>query len=799
MKVSVIGAGPGGLYFALLAKKQWPDWDIAVCERNRADDTFGFGVVFSDETLGAFREYDRPSYESIRRSFAYWGDVDVVYKGHAIRCGGNGFCGCSRVTLLKLLQDRCRELGVKMRFRTEAGVEDFRDSDLIVAADGINSKTRETYREHFRTTVDLRPNKFVWLGSTKPLDAFKYFFKQTRHGILLAHCYQYEKDASTWIIETNADTWERSGFDKMDEAQTLRAVERLFAEELDGHKLIANRSLWRNFPSIRNATWVMDKVVLVGDAKATAHFSIGSGTKLAMEDAIALFDALRDESGVKAALARYDAQRREDVEKTQHAADVSLAWFENMRRYWGMDPLQFAFGVMTRSKQITYENVRLRDARFLEDVTRWFASRVRARGFDVDVSNPPPPMFMPFALRGMRLENRVVVSPMDQYMAVDGVPSDWHLVHLASRAIGGAGLVFVEMTCPSPEARISPGCTGLWNEEQRDAWKRIVDFCHAQSKAKLCMQLGHSGRKGSTQLGWERMDYPLASGNWELIAPSPVPYHAESQMPREMTRADMRRIRDDFVRSARYAEEAGFDMLELHMAHGYLLSSFISPLTNLRKDEYGGPIANRLRYPLEVFHAVRDVWPAEKPMSIRISATDWAPGGLSEEDLLALARAFKQENADLIDVSTGQVVPDQKPVYGRMYQAPFADKIRNEIGIATMAVGNITSADQVNTIVVSGRADLVALARPHLADPYFTLHAAAWYQQSGQYWPKPYLPGREQAYRLAVRDREEWTAGRQALKPPSHEVKDEAAENETAKNEDAGTAAKGGGPGKKAA
>jgi len=785
MKISIVGGGPGGLYFALLAKKRWPRWDVELYERNRADDTFGFGVVFSDATLGTFLDYDPPSYESIRRSFAYWDDVEVVYKGQALRCGGNGFCGCSRVTLLKLLQQRCRELGVTMRFQAEVAVSDFGDSDLVVAADGINSRTREIYRDHFKPSVDLRPNKFVWLGSTRPLDAFKYFFKESEHGILLAHTYQYEEGASTWIIETNADTWERSGFDKMDEPTMLRALESLFAEELAGHKLIANRSQWRNFPNIRNATWVKDKVVLVGDAKATAHFSIGSGTKLAMEDAIALYESLRAEGGVKAALARYDSQRREGVERTQHAADVSLAWFENMRRYWNMDPQQFAFGLMSRSKQITYENVRLRDPSFLDAVSRWFADKFIPPGFEVAVRNPPPPMFTPFTLRGMRVENRVVVSPMDQYMAAEGVPNEWHLVHLGSRALGGAGLVFVEMTCTSPEARISPGCTGLWNESQRDAFKRIVDFCHAHSGAKLAMQLGHSGRKGSTQLGWERPDYPLASGNWELVAPSPLPYQAHSQAPREMTRADMDRIRDDFVRSAKYADHAGFDLLELHMAHGYLLSSFISPLTNQRKDEYGGPIANRLRWPLEVFRAARAVWPEEKPMSVRISATDWAPGGLSEADLLALARAFKDAGVDLIDVSTGQVVPQQKPIYGRMYQTPFADKIRNEIGIATLAVGNITSADQVNTIVISGRADLVALARAHLADPYFTLHAAAWYQHTGQYWPRPYWPGRDQAYRLAVADRAEWTAGRIATRPASHEAKDEPASSD--------------GPGKKAA
>ena len=774
MKVTIIGGGPGGLYFAVLAKKQWPAWDITVYERNRPDDTFGFGVVFSDETLGTFRGYDEPSYEAIRRAFAYWGDVDVVYKGQTIRCAGNGFCGCSRMTLLRLLQERAQELGVKLQFQKEVGdVEDFPDSDLIVAADGINSRVRESHKDHFKPTVDLRPNKFTWLGSTLPMDAFKYFFRETPNGIVLAHCYQYEKGASTWVIETNADTWEKFGFDKMDEAAMLATVEGIFAEELDGHKLIANRSLWRNFPTIRNATWVMDNVVLVGDAKATAHFSIGSGTKLAMEDSIALFEAFRKQGGVKPALAHYDSQRREDVEKTQHAADVSLAWFENMPRYWGMDPMQFAFGVMSRSKQITYENVRLRDGKFLSDVTNWFAQKVKAQGFDVDLANPPPPMFLPFRLRGMTLENRVVVSPMDQYMAVDGMPTDWHLVHLGSRAIGGAGLVFVEMTCPSPEARITPGCTGLWNDAQRDAWKRIVEFCHAQSKAKLCLQLGHAGRKGSTQLGWDRMDHPLTDGNWELVAPSPLPYSPDSHTPRALTRADMDKIVADFVRSTRYAHEAGFDMVEMHAAHGYLLSSFISPLTNLRTDEYGGSIENRARFPLEVFKAMRAAWPADKPMSVRVSATDWAPGGLSEADLLALARMFKDAGADLIDVSTGQVVADQKPVYGRMFQLPFSDKIRNEVGIATMSVGNIVNADQVNTIVVSGRADLVALARPHLSDPYFTLHASAWYQHMGQAWPKPYLSGRDQAYRLAVQDRADWAAGKIAQRPASHEVKGE--------------------------
>jgi anthraniloyl-CoA monooxygenase len=775
MKVSIVGGGPGGLYFALLAKKAWPRWEVTAYERNRPDDTFGFGVVFSDQTLDTFKAYDLVSYERIRRRFAYWGGVDVVYKGRTLRSDGNGFCGCSRNALLAILQDRCRELGVEIRFQTEVeGLAQFADADLVVVADGINSKIREQHRDHFRPSVDLRPNKFTWLGSTKPLDAFKYYFRETPEGIILAHCYQYEEGRSTWVIETDEATWRNFGFDRMTEEEMLPVLERVFAEELEGHPLIANRSIWRNFPTIVNQTWVKGNAVLVGDAKATAHFSIGSGTKLAMEDAIALFEALRKEGEVPRALARYDTARREEVEKTQHAANVSLAWFEHLKRYWGMAPEQFAFGVMSRSKQITWENLELRDPAFVRDMHRWFAQQARAQGYDVDEKNPPVPMFTPFRLRGLELANRVVVSPMDQYCAVDGVPTDWHLVHLGSRAVGGAGLVYVEMTCTSADARITPGCTGLWNEAQRDAFKRIVDFCHAHSKAKLCLQLGHAGRKGSTQLGWERMDHPLAQGNWPLLSASPLPYlEGESQAPREMTRADMDRIRDDFVRSTRYAHEAGFDMLELHMAHGYLLASFISPLTNRRADDYGGSIENRMRWPLEVFRACREAWPQAKPLSVRISATDWAPGGLSGEDLVALTRMLKDAGCDLIDVSTGQTVPQQKPVYGRMYQASYADWVRNEVGIATMTVGAVTTPDQVNTLIAAGKADLVALARPHLANPYFTLQASAWYQDPKQFWPPQYLPGRDQAYRNAARERVELTDVKLRARPASHEVKDE--------------------------
>jgi anthraniloyl-CoA monooxygenase len=773
MKVSIIGGGPGGLYFALLAQKAWPRWDITVYERNRPDDTFGFGVVFSDQTLDFFKAYDGPSYEMIRRRFAYWGDVDVVYKGRTMRSGGNGFCGCSRVALLHILHDRCRELGVKLQFQREvAGLEEFADSDLVIVADGINSQIREKNREHFQPSVDLRPNKFTWLGSTKPLDAFKYFFRETPEGIILAHCYQYEEGQSTWVIETDEATWKNFGFDTKDEAAMLATIERVFANELDGHKLIPNRSVWRNFPTITNKTWVKGNAVLIGDAKATAHFSIGSGTKLAMEDAIALFEAVRSQKSLENALKKYDTARREEVEKTQHAANVSLAWFEHMRRYWSMDPLQFAFGVMSRSKQITWENLELRDPAFVQEVKGWFAKKSKEQGLEVDLANPPVPMFTPFKLRGMVLENRVVVSPMDQYSAVDGVPGDWHLVHLGSRAVGGAGMVYVEMTCVSPEGRITPGCTGLWNEAQRDAFRRITDFCHANSKSKLCMQIGHSGRKGSTQLGWETMDHPLPAGNWPLVSASPLPYYeGVSAVPEELSPAGMKEIIGQFEKSTRLADEAGFDMLELHMAHGYLLASFISPLTNQRKDEYGGSIENRMRFPMAVWKACRSAWPENKPMSVRVSATDWVPGGLSGEDLMALTKMLKAAGCDMIDCSTGQTVPHQKPVYGRMYQAPFSDWVRNETGIATMTVGAVTSVDQVNTLLASGKADLVALGRPHLANPYVTLQASAWYQHAAQFWPPQYLSGKDQAFRNAPRERSELTELRLRARPASHEVK----------------------------
>jgi anthraniloyl-CoA monooxygenase len=772
MQVHVIGGGPAGLYFAILMKKAWPDTRITVFERNRPDDTFGFGVVFSDATLETFAAYDRESYQAIIDHFAYWDDIEIHFRGTVHRVGGNGFCGCSRRTLLRLLHERARAFGVELKFESE--VADLgaaiRDADLVVAADGINSRVRETFAGQFQPQIDLRPNKFCWMGSTRAFDAFTFFFRETEHGIFIAHCYQYEPGRSTWVLETDPHTFARAGLDAHDEAASARFLEGVFAEELQGHRLIVNRSLWRNFPTIRCARWTAGNVVLIGDAKASAHFSIGSGTKLAMEDAIALYEAFRATGGrnVAAALTRFEADRREEVEKTQHSADVSLVWFEHVRRFWHMDPTRFAFGLMTRSKAITYDNLALRAPEFVRKVDRLVAREAQAQGVAVDEVRPAAPMFQPFRLRAMTLANRVVVSPMCQYSAEDGLPNDWHLVHYGARAVGGAGLMFTEMTCVSAHGRITRGCAGLYCDAHEAAWKRIADFVHAHSAAKFCMQLGHSGRKGATKLMWEGIDQPLTDGAWPVMSASPLPYFPHSQVPREMTRADMDQVIADFVAATRRAERAGFDMVELHAAHGYLLASFISPLTNVRTDDYGGPLENRMRFPLAVFRAMRAAWPDEKPMSVRISATDWADGGLSGEDAVTVARLFAQAGCDLIDVSTGQTVADSAPVHGRMYQTPFADQIRNEAGLATLCVGAITTADQVNTIVAAGRADLVALARPHLVDPSFTLRAAAWYGADDIHCPPQYLAGKEQAFRNAAREREELTGLRVKAKPKPH-------------------------------
>ena len=758
MKIVSIGGGPAGLYFAILLKKADPAHRISVLERNRPDDTFGFGVVFSDATLDNLQEADPESYARIVDAFYHWDDIDIHYKGEVLTSTGHGFAGFARSALLSILEDRCRELHVDIRHEVEvAGLEQFGDADLILGADGASSLVRDSLAEHFKPHIDWRPNKFVWLGTTRPFDAFTFYFKETEHGLWRVHAYQYWPTESTFIVEATDETFHASGLDPDDEDATVAFCEALFEEELRGHRLEKNKSIWRSFPTITNACWHHDNVVLLGDAAHTAHFSVGSGTKLAMEDSIALAAALQEHAGslpaaatIGAALEAYEKERRPAVESLQRAAQVSLQWFEDTERYMDFEPTQFAFNLLTRSLRITHENLRERDPEFVAGVNEWFAAKtieqagdeavaqaVAISGIDARAKPAPPPMFTPFRLRDMVLANRVVVSPMCQYLADDGTPGDWHYVHIGVRAVGGAGLVITEMTDVSRDGRISPGCTGLYKPEHVGAWKRIVDFVHHNSYAKIGMQLGHAGRKGSTKLAWEGMDQPLDEGNWELLGPSPIPFLDNSQIPRPMDRADMDAVRDDYVRAAEMAEEAGFDILEVHFAHGYLLATFISPLINRRDDEYGGPLENRMRFPLEVFDAVRAVWPAHKPMSVRISAVDWAPGGTQPEDAVEMAKLLKQHECDIVDVSAGQTVADAKPLYGRQFQTPFADRIRHEAGIATMAVGNISSFMDVNTILAAGRADLCALARAHLWDPYWTRNAAykAGYELP---WPDPY-------------------------------------------------------------
>ncbi len=754
MKIEVIGGGPAGLYFALLMKKADPGHRIRIYEQNRPDDTFGFGIVFSAETLGHFRGYDPVSYDRIHRSFAHWDSIHTYFKGERIDSGGHGFCGMSRKDMLLLLQDRCREVGVEFEFEREITSLDqvSGDADLIVAANGINSWIRDRYAEHFRPSFDWRPNKFVWLGTTRPLDAFTFDFRENDAGIWNLHAYQYNDEMSTWIVETTEDTWRKAGLADTTEADTVAYVARLYEDFLDGYEVIANRSIWRNFPMIRCENWVRDNLVLIGDAAHTAHFSIGSGTKLAMEDAIALFECFQKPGTVADILADYSATRRGEVERLQHAADVSLSWFEHVERYRDMDPIQFTFSLLSRSKAITYDNLRLRDGGFVDEVDQWFSNDAAER-HGGGGARPMPPMFAPLQLRDMRLANRVVVSPMCQYSAVDGLPDDWHHVHLASRAIGGAGLIFTEMACVSADGRITLGCAGIWNDAQAAGWERITAFVHARTDARLAIQIGHAGRKGATKLAWDGIDQPLDEGGWDIISASPVPYLEGSQVPREMSRTDMDAVKADFVAAAERAAAAGFDHLELHCAHGYLLASFLSPWTNRRTDDYGGSVENRLRYPLEVFDACRAVWPEGRPMSVRISATDWMEGGTTGEDAVAFARAFAIHGCDLINVSTGQTDPAERPVYGRMFQTPFSERIRIEAGIPTVVAGNIFTWDQVNTIIAAGRADLVALARTHLYNPYFTMQAAAYYGVEEVVWPEQYRAGQFAAFREFERER----------------------------------------------
>ena len=755
MRIVCLGGGPAGLYFGISVKLRNPEHDVLVVERNKPDDTFGWGVVLSAESLENLETNDSVSASRIREHFAYWDDVAVVHDGQRTVTGGHGFCGIGRRQLNILLHERARELGVELRFETEFdSVESWSSEyDLVVAADGLNSRIRTEYAEHFKPDIDVRQCKFVWLGTHQKFDdAFTFIFEKTEHGWLWAHAYQFDDKTATFIVECSSETWDNFGFEEMSQKESITVCEDIFAAHLDGHELMTNAghirgSAWISFPRVLCETWYHNNVVLMGDAAATAHFSIGSGTKLAFESAIALAKYIDDEPNLPAAFERYQEERRVEVLRLQSAARNSIDWFERVERYLDLDPVQFNYSLLTRSQRIGHENLRLRDAGWLNSAEKWFQKQS-----DPNSLSERSPMFSPFKLRTLELANRIVVSPMAQYKAVDGCPVDWHLIHYAERAKGGAGLVYVEMTCVSADARITPGCPGLYTDEHRVSWKRIVDFIHNETIAKVCCQLGHAGPKGSTQLGWEEMDAQLKEHNWPLIAASAVPWSEQNQIPKAMDRSDMDRVKNDFVKSTQRAEKSGFDMIELHFAHGYLLSSFITPLTNKRIDRYGGILENRMRFPLEIFHAVREVWPDDKPISVRISANDWVgEDGVTPDEAVLIASMLKDAGVDICDVSSGQTSKRAKPVYGRMYQTPFSDQIRNEINMATMAVGNIYEPDHVNSILMAGRADLVCLARPHLANPYWTLHAAAALGDDEVSWPDPYGPGKDQLHRLAER------------------------------------------------
>ncbi len=757
MSVLCLGGGPAGLYFAISMKLRDPSHEVTVLERNRADDTFGWGVVLSDDALGNMERNDPASADAIRDQFAYWDDIAVIHNGVRTVSGGHGFAGIGRKRMLMLLQERARELGVDLRFQTEfASAEDYRrDYDLVVACDGINSVVRREYAEVFRPDVDVRPCKFVWLGTHQKFDdAFTFIFEPTDHGWMWIHAYQFDADTATVIVECAQQTWDAWGFEHKSKEDTIATCERVFAGHLGGNALISNAhhlrgaAVWMNFPRVICERWYHENVVLMGDAAATAHFSIGSGSRLALDSAIALAEFLHSEPSMEAAFERYQAERRIEVLRLQSAARNSLEWFEQVDRYLDLDPVQFNYSLLTRSQRISHENLRVRDPDWLGSAEDWFQA---------EAGGTPgrAPMFAPFELRGMHLQNRVVVSPMAQYKAIDGCPTDWHFVHYAERSKGGAGLVYTEMTCVSADGRITPGCTGLYEPEHEMAWKRLTEFVHTETTAKICCQIGHSGRKGSTQLGWDEMDAPLAEGNWPVMSASRIPWSARNQVPKAMDRTDMAAVTAQFVAATQMALRAGFDMIELHAAHGYLISSFISPLSNQRTDEFGGSLERRMRFPLEVFRAMRAAWPPDRPMSVRISANDWVGDhGVTPDEAVTIASMFSQAGADIIDVSAGQTSVEAEPIYGRMFQTPFSDRIRQEAGIATMAVGNIYDPDHVNSILMAGRADLVCLARPHLADPYWTLHAGLTLGDADVPWPLPYLAGREQAIRLAQRVQE---------------------------------------------
>jgi anthraniloyl-CoA monooxygenase len=764
MKIAVIGGGPGGLYFSILTKKAMPHCQIDIYERNKSDDSFGFGVVFSDETLGEFLKRDMQSYELIRSKFAYWDDIIIARDGQTVNIAGNGFCGCSRKTLLQLLQQRCIEEGVNLHFEHNVyDLSQFEDADIIIASDGIGSQIRTKFASEFGTKIELKKNRFVWLGSTKPLDAFTYFFRNTEHGLIVAHSYQYEAGMSTWIFECADETWQKFQFEVTNEEDTIAKIAEIFKEEIDGHPLISNKSHWRRFPHVTNENWYHKNIVLLGDAKATAHYSIGSGTKLAMDSAIGLFDALMaNPNDVQAVFQQYDKSRRNTVEMIQYAALVSLDWFENMNRHNQHHFYQFAFGCMTRAKKVTYENLLLRDKSFTDKVLEEFNQNLQPKTQNLQ---PIPAAFSTFKLRDLELQNRIAMSSMGQYSAKNGLVNDWHFQHYTSRAIGGLGLILTEMTAVSESGRITLGCAGIYNENQIVKWKIINDFIHENTQTKIGIQLGHSGRKGGSKIPWEDS---FSGESWELLSASAIPFNENSATPKEMNLEDMDLVTSQFVQATINSDKAGFDLIELQAHHGFLLATFLSPLTNIRKDEFGGSIKNRLKFPLRVFNEMRNVFPKEKPMSVRISATDWAENGISEDEIITIATAFKNAGADIINVSTGNTVANQKPITGRMWQTPFSDAVRNTVHIPTITAGYIQDIDQINTIILNGRADLVALGRPLLLDANFVRNAQAYEQFQPNDIPNQYKNGISHLYPLQASERKQVEGMRKALKPKSN-------------------------------
>jgi anthraniloyl-CoA monooxygenase len=773
MRIVCIGGGPAGLYFGLLMKKFHPEHQITVVERNKPYDTFGWGVVFSDATMEAMKVWDAESAGIIQDAFNHWDDIEVWFKGRRQRTSGHGFVGIGRKKLLNILQARCEELGVELVFETEVDSDrDFPEADLIIASDGFNSKIRNSYKDVFEPDLVVRPNRYIWLGTNKLYDAFTFDFRKTEHGWFQAHIYKFDDQTSTFIVETTEEAYLKHKLGELDQQGSIDFCENLFSEVLDGAKLMTNArhlrgSAWLNFNRLICGKWSHfngdSHVVLMGDAAHTAHFAIGSGTKLAIDDAIELTNQFNkfghDKDKIPAVLDAYEEVRRVDVARIQNAARNAMEWFEVVGRRYAdtLEPEQFMYSMLTRSQRISHENLRLRDKAWLEGYERWFA---RKAGLDATSNDRClPPMFTPYTARGVTLPNRIVMSPMAMYSARDGLINDFHLVHIGSRAMGGAGLVFGEMTCVSPDGRITPGCLGLWNDEQAEGWKRLVEFVHFNTPAKVGIQLGHAGRKGATKLAWDGIDQPLEEGGWPLISASALPYLKHSQVPKAMDRADMDRVLADHVAAAKRAASIGADWLELHCAHGYLLSSFLSPLTNQRTDAYGGDHAARAKYPLEVFRAIRAVWPEDKPISVRLSCHDWFDGGNTPEDAAIFAQMFKDAGADLIDCSSGQVWKEEKPVYGRLFQTPFSDKIRNEVGIPTIAVGAISEADHANSIIAAGRADLCAVARPHLADPAWTLHEAAKIGLTSVPWPKQYYSGKAQYETNLAREKQAATSG----------------------------------------